>query len=222
MPNEQVDHLDQGSRRSHTLAPPPGALVEHRSADGAGGNGVAPAVTPSPQTSGTPGVGGEVQYLWNVHGYMNEYIRFADTKAGVVIVLASGLVAGLYAANLHVPIVSTWPVAWEWLGVLSALAFLLLASGIVLAVWAIRPRLTNDQQCGFVFWESIRGFRSASEYWQALRAEGEERLAEHLAGHLYTLASVCRKKYFWVAVSIWVSLGGAAAGTAALLLKGVP
>jgi hypothetical protein len=153
---------------------------------------------------------------------MNEYIRFADTKAGVVIVLASGLVAGLYAAKLHVPIMSASPFALGWLGVLSALGFLFLTSGILLAVWAIRPRLTNDQRRGFVFWESIRGFRSASEYWQALRAEGEERLGEHLAGHLYMLSSVCRRKYFWVALSIWVSLGGAVAGTAALLLKLVP
>lgn len=221
MPNEQFDE-SRGQPHEHpALAQPPQALVEKARPEEPRREDLAQPVTSAPAPQGVLAVDKQLAYLWSVHEYLNTYIRFADTKAGVVIVLASGLIAALYGTGLHVPLLSKSPTEWGWLGTLSAVGFLLLASAVLLAVWAIKPRLTNDQRKGFVFWESIRGFKSPLEYWQALRLQSEDGLTENLSGHLYTLAGVCRRKYFWVALSIWVSVAGAATGTTAILLKDV-
>jgi hypothetical protein len=162
-----------------------------------------------------------MQFLWNAHGRVNEDARFADTKAAAVIMLASGVIASLYAVKLHVPVLSKGPLEWGALEALSAGAYCLLGAGVVLALWAIKPRLTKAHAKGFVFWDSIRGHPSATEFWQAFRSQGAEDLTEHLAHHVHTLAGVCKRKYFWVGLSMWLAFLGALAGTAAVLMKDV-
>jgi len=43
----------------------------------------------------------EWEFAWKVHAYTNDYIRFADAKAGVVITWCASLVALLFAAKAH-------------------------------------------------------------------------------------------------------------------------
>jgi|SRR5208337_832171 len=119
-----------------------------------------------------------IEFIWKVHDYTNNYIRFADTKAALVIVVASGLTASLYAAQAHhyfrlsrlsLHAASGWATL---LGVGSLLAFLCLGGSIFLAVLAVVPRLrlqpragrtlvqkplhsSGEQPVGYVFWRSI-------------------------------------------------------------------
>jgi len=218
MTTEQIPKYDEGQPESQTLAAPLRPLVE------ALPRGTTEPAQASAQTmagASTADADKAADFLWNTHNYLNEYIRFSDTKAGVVVVLASGIIAAMYAAKLHVGVLGKWPSQWHWLDWLATSSFALLAATVALAVWAIKPRLTNDQSQGFVFWNSIRGFRSASDFWSAFRAQSVDGMAEHLSAHLFTLAGVCKRKYFWVALSIWVALVGAASGAAAVLLKDV-
>ena len=43
---------------------------------------------------------GTSDFLWEVHRYTNEYIRFADTKAGFIAGVSAALVGSLVASSL--------------------------------------------------------------------------------------------------------------------------
>jgi hypothetical protein len=108
---------------------------------------------------------------------------------------------------------------WSWFEGASTVAFLTLAVSILIAAWAIRPRLWNQQHRGFVFWESILGHDSADAYWKALQAQPKSDLAEHLAHHLYAIARVARSKYRWVGISLWLAIGGGVAGAVLMMMR---
>jgi hypothetical protein len=162
---------------------------------------------------------GGMTFLLTVHGRVNDDSRFADSKAAAVIVLGTGLIASLYGAKLHMGVISKPFSQWGLLEPLSAAAYCLLGVGVFLAAWAIKPRLDKAHEKGFVFWASIRGFADAEEFWQAFRSNNLKDLIQHVAQSTYTLAGVCKTKYFWVGLSIWTSFFGAVAAMAAVLLK---
>ena len=218
MGNEHIPESKGTSTTKPALMPPPEPLITE---SGNGTPNEAQSPGQAPVDTEKTDIGETADFLWNTHQYLNEYIRFSDAKAGVVIVLASGIIAAMYSAQLHVAVLGTSVADWRWLEQLSAVGFSLLAAAVVLAVWAIRPRLTNNQPTGFVFWDSIRAFGSAQAFWNALHAQNKSRLEEHLSEHLFTLAGVCHRKYFWASLSIWAALLGSAAGVAAILLSDV-
>jgi uncharacterized integral membrane protein len=219
MGNEHVPESKDALTPRPGLIPPPEPLIEKP------GNGTPDeAQSPGQDPVDTKGadIGEASEFLWNTHQYLNEYIRFSDAKAGVVIVFASGIIAAMYSVQLHVAVFSAWPAGWRWLEWAAAAGFALLAAAVILSVWAIRPRLTNSQRQGFIFWDSIRGFSSAADFRRALLTQNSTGMAEHLAEHLFTLAGVSHRKYFCVSLSIWAALLGATAGAAAIVLKDLP
>lgn len=162
-----------------------------------------------------------LDFLWRTHGRLNEDARFADTKAAIVILLASGLIASLSALRLHVLVLSRSPLQWGFLEPLAAAGYVLLAAGMCFAAWAIKPRLNRAHDKGFLFWDSIRGYPTPQEFWQAYRLQDARTLNEHMAHHVYTLAGVCQRKYRLVGLGMWAFFLGAAAAVLAFLLKDV-
>jgi hypothetical protein len=210
----QIDATRPGEAQ---LNPPPEPLVEiatgarSRDSERVGASEVAEARLGDARTA--------LEYAWRVHEYINEYIRFSDSKGGAVIAFGSGLIAVLYAAGLHKEALLKVPLQWGWSGILAAVSFCCLGAGIALAGFSIKPRLTNEQSRGFVFWESILGYGTPADLWRDLRTRNEEHLGEHLVHHLHTLAGVCRRKYRWVGLSMWFTFIGALAGIVGLMLK---
>ncbi len=218
MGNEHIPESKDASTTKPALMSPPEPLIAE---SGNGTPNEAQSPGQAPVDTEKTDIGETADFLWNTHQYLNEYIRFSDAKAGVVIVFASGIIAAMYSAQLHVAVFSTWPADWRWLEWTSAAGFALLATAVLLSVWAIRPRLTNKQPKGFIFWDSIRGFSSAADFRRAFQTQNKSGMAGHLAEHLFTLAGVSHRKYFWVSLSIWATLFGAAAGGTAIVLKDV-
>ncbi|MGB7309781.1 MAG: Pycsar system effector family protein [Candidatus Acidiferrales bacterium] len=153
-------------------------------------------------------------FLWKVHGYTNDYIRFADTKAAFCLGLASALMAALIRRSFPGTFVAALRSShhfsiWTLL-VLAALTFLV--GSIVASVMTVRPRLITRSQKGFIFWEAISSFDGPGAFTAAYSAQPERELTECLAHHVYTLAHVCRRKYLWVNLAIVaVVVGGAMA-----------
>jgi hypothetical protein len=192
-----------------------------------------PAETPPGQpasdlaSAGSPeAVSFRVDFLWKVHEFTHQHIRFADTKAALVIMGASGLLSALFGARLHLRFLSA-----AWLSAAVALereaavgaaalgAFLLLAGAVVLAVWSILPRVRHDQAPGFLFWENIRSHGDAYQFDQSLSQQSSTDLMRHLQDNLFLLAGVCQAKYACVNWSMRLALlGGMAAGLILLTL----
>lgn len=142
------------------------------------------------------------EFLWNVHSFMNEYIRFADTKAQLVIGWATAIAGTLVASDfLH-------PMEFTPIKVARLASVLLLALAVASAIFAINPRLRTKQPKGYIFWLSILGHGSRDSFLQATDTIGASEAGEHVASHLYDLSGVCRDKYWWVNVSILLAFVG--------------
>lgn len=159
-----------------------------------------------------------LDYLWKIHGYTNDYIRFADTKAGfaagVVLAVMGALVAShtfdslgrIPFAQLHYRV---------WLGVLGLAT---LISSFIFAVLAIKPRLKSETHKGFIFWESVREYGSDFSYAGACKKLSTDEMEFNVSRHIFALAGIAKRKYFWTNLSILTgSVGGLIAGAVVLM-----
>jgi len=148
-------------------------------------------------------------YLWHVNSYLNEHVRFSDTKAGSVIVLAGAMLSLLYGGGLHRTFAAV-PVS-EWtLRTFAALAtYLLLGASVGCASWSMRPRMVNTVPKGYLFWESILAHGSPAAFTKELNRRSRQELLDHLSVQLYIVSGICSTKFRWVGRSIFLCLGGA-------------
>lgn len=149
------------------------------------------------------------EFLWEVHSYINEYIRFADVKAAFVVVIATGLLGALVTSSLYRPLFQSsaeGPARSVWIAVG---AIILLGASLICSIIAVKPRLTGKWHHGFIFWESIAGFESGGKYWHEVKSLSTEDRARAIAEHLYALSGVARAKYKWVNLAILSLICGA-------------
>jgi len=200
-------------------------------------------VPPHPERHDRPPVddsgGDAAEFLWQVHAYVNEYVRFADAKAAVLIAWTSALAGVLMAADVHHNVTRA-NIAGSWASVSAGATFLAVATVIAFgglglafaaAVACVRPRLPSTQQFkllklvgmsrgadteGFIFWESVRAFEDGAAYGSRVATASRGELAEGIAGHIYDLSGVCRAKYRWLNVGLIVAIVGTAFSVAAL------
>lgn len=141
-------------------------------------------------------------FLWNVHSYLNEYIRFADTKAAIVITWTSALMGALAADGFHKKFALTTYGGLCFAG----FALLVLAFGCAFAAIIPRPRTT--QLPGLIFWRSILAHKSKGDFIAELKKQTSETMADQVAGHLFDLSHVSDRKFWWVDKAIVSALLG--------------
>ncbi len=174
-----------------------------------------PAVAVEPQGDGAKD---RLDFLWKIHGYTNDYIKFADTKAGfvagTVLVVIGALVAshpfdslsGIPLAQLH------YRVGF------GALALVILVFSFICALLAIRPRLRSTVPRGFIYWASVIEHGSDLAYADACKKLSADQMELNVSRHVYALAAICTRKYFWTNLSILTgSVGGLLAGAIVLV-----
>ncbi|HYH82231.1 MAG TPA: Pycsar system effector family protein [Longimicrobium sp.] len=149
------------------------------------------------------------QYLWNVNQYLNEHVRFSDTKAGSVIVLSGALLSMLYGGGLHRTFAAVPLGAWRLRGVAALVTFLLLGGSVLAAAWSMRPRLVRGFARGYVFWESILAHGSPMAFVRDLNLRSRQELLDHLAIQLYAVSGICSTKFRWVGRAVVLCLTGA-------------
>jgi hypothetical protein len=159
-----------------------------------------------------------LSFLWSVHSFTNDYVRFADNKTTAVVVIASGLIGALYSGGAHRRFMLFGVAQWDWKAWSGLLAFVFLALGVLSGAWSVMPRLWSGNKRGFVFWENVLRFRTALDYARCLRAESFEGLVDCLADDLFAVSSICRAKYRWLRLSICLTLLGGLLGASVLIL----
>jgi len=159
------------------------------------------------------------EFLWKVHSYVIDNIRLGDTKAAFCVAIASALIGALFASKCHELFIRVAPSQWTALGFTSLGAFALLAISIGAAVAVIRPRLWTHSEKGFVFWKAISDFNAAITFRVEYETQTEAELNASLANQLYSLATVCRRKYSWMNVAILAATVGGALAVIVLLFK---
>ncbi len=208
------------------LAPPPAEALPLLHQATTTGEGRAPAAVAQPTIVAVPlaaptaaPLHSRQEFLWSVHAYINEYIRFADSKAGFCVALDAAVMGALYTAGTHTQFMTAPPLQWTLLAWISFAAFAALFASIVLAVSAVRPRLWIQSTKGLIFWDSITKHGNPDAFTNAVVSEPVPELDTHLAHHLYSLSTVCRRKYKYVNVSIVTGVLGGILGAIALLFR---
>lgn len=137
----------------------------------------------------------------DVHGYIREYIQFADQKASFLFAGVAAMIAFLHAkgvTKLWLKDIGQWALP-------DAVAFIAVAGlllGAILAVSAILPRLRGKSR-GIVFWGAITRFKDGKEYATHVQQCAAENLAAAKLEHCHELAWVCQRKYRIVAWALW-------------------
>jgi hypothetical protein len=163
------------------------------------------------------------EFLWHAHQYINEYVRFADTKAAFAGAVASALLGTLYTAKAYVPLLSRPWSQWSAGAWLTFAASFFLAGSVALALLTVRPRLRSTQSKGHIFWGSIGAHGSVELFQTCFHSQSPWTLNDHLLHHLYEVASkVSIPKYRLVSLSITTLGIGGLLASAALLLNDMP
>lgn len=170
-----------------------------------------------------------LDYLWKVHGYTNEYIRFGDTKAALILAIITGLIAALFGAKVHE---YASPTRLDWanakaaataFGVLTVLAFVFLLLAAVFIFLGIAPRLWADYKCDFLDWVrgkfephaagplafiNVANYTDANSYWATVQGMTPGQQAESVARHVHVLAKIADRKFKWIERGILVGYPG--------------
>lgn len=149
------------------------------------------------------------EYLWHVNQYLNEHVRFSDTKAGSVIVLAGAMLSLLYGAGLHRTFAHAPIGDWTLRTGAALVTYVLLGSAVMAAAWSMRPRMARNFPKGYVFWESILAHGSAAKFVLDLNRRTRQELLDHLALQLYAVSGICSTKFRWVGRAVALCLTGA-------------
>lgn len=216
--NPSMPQDADGTEIPALIDPPPHSMAASASASpDARGSALTEAVERIPPEP-PPRHASQQEFLWKTHAYINEYIRFSDSKAGVVITLSSGLLGLLYSAKAHELFITHALKEWSLLGWGSAVSFCLLFVSVLLGVWTVRPRLWTSQSRAFIFWGGIANHQRSESFLADFRALSDDDLSANLARHVFELSVVCASKYFWVSASIIAgALGGVFAGVVVAL-----
>lgn len=166
---------------------------------------------------------GRQEFLWRTHEYLGEYARFADSKAAFAGTIAGAVLAALYGAKAHAPLLASAPNTWSVSSWLALVGALVLVACVGLAAWIVAPRLGSSQSTGFIFWRGIAAYQTSEKLKVAFSATSSADLAEHLLGHVFDIAThVCVPKYRLVRWCILCLCVGALLSGAALVVRDAP
>jgi hypothetical protein len=161
-----------------------------------------------------------LDFLWRIHAYTNDYIRFADTKAGFAAGTVLAVVGALVASHPFDSLSQSPLLQLHYRVWFSALALAVLVLSFICALLAIRPRLKSTAPRGFIFWESVMGHGSDMTYADECKKLSADEMELNVTRHIYALAAICKRKYFWTNLSILTgSVGGLLAGAVILTIR---
>lgn len=181
----------------------------------------------------------QVEFLWKVHDYLGDNIKFSDTKAAFLVAFSSGLIASLvtheFTGALH-PWNTSKPVEKIVVG-LAYFGFAALAVSISLAMLSVLPRLwteskpkatagrilrapfawawhvifpkRSDRPKRPLFWEDITAFENNAAY---IEFAGKLAYSDQIAAignNIHIRAGICQRKFRLVNASIFFALLGA-------------
>lgn len=157
-----------------------------------------------------------IEDAWRLLNSTNEWVRFADAKAGGALAGAGVLAGALATAGLSDKFDKA-PEAAVWLGALAGIAALA-AGG--LAVYALIPTLRVGEPVSLIYFEHVaRKYRKDIDGHAAAVKEllaNEDRYFKEVAAQVWANSVVARGKFLasaWAltALGIGVLLGGVAA-----------
>ena len=157
-----------------------------------------------------------IEDAWRLLNSTNEWVRFADAKAGGALAGAGVLAGALATAGLSDKF-DTAPNAAVWFGMLAGVAALVAAA---LSVYALLPTLRVGEPVSLIYFEHVaRRYRADTDgHAEAVKEllSDEDRYFKEVAAQVWANSVVARGKFLasvWAltALGVGVLLGGIAA-----------
>ena len=157
-----------------------------------------------------------IEDAWRLLNSTNEWVRFADAKAGGALAGAGVLAGALATAGLSDKF-GTAPNAAVWFGMLAGVAALVAAA---LSVYALLPTLRVGEPVSLIYFEHVaRRYRADTDgHAEAVKEllSDEDRYFKEVAAQVWANSVVARRKFLasaWAltALGVGVLLGGIAA-----------
>jgi hypothetical protein len=150
----------------------------------------------------------QLDFLWKQHGYISDFVKFADTKAAFTSVAATALLGALFSFFLTRPssLVTVLKGYFDLMFVIWSSVSLLMA--VLLTVWAIIPRLNREAKPGPLSWIEVAHFESATAFTAASIAVTAPQAVELLSKQIWHMARICERKHLLVRWSIFFGLSG--------------
>lgn len=143
--------------------------------------------------------------------YLTDNIKFADSKAGVLVAI-DGLLLRAAIDYFNVTGI-TFESLLQSLTISERFSLIFgsacLIIGLVLSVAVVFPRRGSKAKRGFVFWESIARYPSANEYAKELMNITEDELDKKMAEQQYYVSLTATGKYKMLRWAFWASSVGA-------------
>lgn len=160
-----------------------------------------------------------LEFLWRIHAYTNDYIRFADTKAGFAAGTVLAVMGALVASHPFDSLSQSSLTQLHYHVWFSGLALAFLVCSFVCALLAIRPRLKSTVPKGFIFWTSVVEHGSDLQYADKCKKLSADEMEENVSRHIFALSAICKRKYYWTNLSILMgAAGGLLAGAVILTI----
>jgi hypothetical protein len=150
----------------------------------------------------------KVGFLWDVHRYTNEYIRFADTKAAFIAGVDAALIGTAISSSLFDSCLHQSPCHWSvalWLGIAGVIP---LCFSIAFSVSTIIPLRWHNVTHGFIYWNSVVAHGSPKNFGHAFVALSSDGMTSELTNHIYVLGTIAKKKYEFICMAAWLSVVG--------------
>ncbi|MFH0828766.1 MAG: Pycsar system effector family protein [Candidatus Kerfeldbacteria bacterium] len=144
---------------------------------------------------------------WDILRNINEFVRFSDTKAAIVLAFASGSVAFLStkAEVLHTIMVEHRGDGLGWLLYLAAFCYLVsLIATVIYSLRSIWPSLGSTETRSLIFFKHVFEDFGADHkaYAERLRSLNEASYLDELSHQICANASIATKKYDLVGKAI--------------------
>lgn len=172
-----------------------------------------------PMTQDVDSAAGADEFLWEVHKYTNEYIRFADTKAAFIAGASTALIGALVASSLFNSCLRLTPCNWSKSQWVAAIGLALLSTSLTLSILAIKPRLWNRTTIGYISWDSITGHGNPQKFSLAFHGLSAIERSTAISDHLFILAKIAKRKYAYVAYALATGAIGGALTAAVLFVQ---
>ena len=156
----------------------------------------------SPSSAPTPNLATAIEQQWKVYAVINEWIRSADTKAGLMLT-ADGVLAGVtitlpdsQRALIESSTFAIWDVRFAVIGFLISIICCLLC--ILPKVKIKAPPIRS-----LLFFQEIAGFPDAGGYSTAAKALGnEEEALKQISAQVWAVARVAKGKHNLIAGAV--------------------
>ncbi len=158
-----------------------------------------------------------IESNWNVHCYINEYIRFADQKASALVGVSTAVIGAMVWADLPKTLKAN---PFTLNGTFIAISFVVLFIAFGVACWAMYPRLVSlrsnkpkieSTNLSPIYFGHIQK-RKIENYVIEVTALTDHDWIIAVAEHNWQLSNIAQFKYHYVGISarLWV-LGSALA-----------